>query len=143
MGGRFEMLITHPSSSTGDQDKSFTVFRDLAINLPCFRISRDSTQRDFNNDVFPVCACHCLAGAITADTGLEMPVEFQVKQRPELLVPPENDMTSPAAIAAIGTSPGITTRPEKMSRTLPPFTGGTEDLYIIDEGVFRHKFDIS
>jgi hypothetical protein len=59
--------------------------------------------------------------------------EFKMQQRPELAVSLQDNMSSPAAVAAVGPAVRVGTGTHKMSGTCPTVTGCTVNLYIINE----------
>ena len=62
-----------------------------------------------------------------------MSLVFEVDQRPELFVTPENDAASRAAVAAVGPSESDEFFTPEMGGTGSAVSGPTENFHVIDK----------
>jgi hypothetical protein len=63
---------------------------------------------------------------------------FQVQERPQLFIAPDDDMSSPSSVTTIRpTLPGELIAVQ-MRRTCPPLARAAKDLYIVNEVGIGH-----
>src|SRR5690606_29593537 len=105
--GGGEKKIAFASASTGCENEFFTIFGDLTHYFICFGSPRYSAQRHLNNFIFAGGAGAVLCFTWFAIFSNDVLAVFQVKQRPELSVSFQDNITPTAAIAAIRSALGI------------------------------------
>jgi hypothetical protein len=107
------------------------ILSDLAFESHGFCISCYSSKRDINEYVPAICTGLQAPGAVNTMAGTDMLGEFQMQKRPQLTVPFQDNMASPAPVPTIGATPRSEPGPQEMLRTRTSISGSAEDLYII------------
>src|SRR3546814_11052624 len=86
------MPVSKSAPAAGSQHLSLSVLRNFNQRFTCFGICGDRSERNFQNDIFAIRSFLLLKG-----TGLTVPGNyvfsvFEMKQGPELPVPPKENM---------------------------------------------------
>jgi hypothetical protein len=113
------MRIALSAYAAGEEDGFLSVFIDLADDLACLKITRYSTQRHIQYDVFAALAEAECTTATLAVISENMLAIFQVKECPELFIPFEDNVASSSAIAAVRTTLADKFFPVEMRAACP------------------------
>ena len=105
------------------------VFQDVAP----FDVAQDRAGRNANDRVLPVLAGLQRPVSRFAGVGHPVPDPDQMHEAADVLVGLDDDVTTPTAIAAIGTASGNMRLASKAARTASAVSGFTKNRHLIDK----------
>ena len=106
-GSRPELEIAQPSAATFQQNHLLSVIGYITNVFACLGIIHHGSARNVDIRVLTVGAMTLVSSAISAVFGIHVLLILQVKQRPEVMVSTQNDVTSMPTITAIRASVGL------------------------------------
>src|SRR6188768_3329776 len=131
-------MISLSSSSTLCKYCFLSVFRNFKKKISRFEIFCNRADGNFKDFIIAVSTGLARTVSFAAFFRNDMLAVLQVKQGPQLLVTADNDMSSPATIASIGSALGCALVAVKMYGACTPCAAAAHDLYIVNKITFTH-----
>ena len=139
VGGRLEVVVPEAATSARGGDEFLAVLRDFSLDLARFGILDQRAKRHFNDLVLAVGTVLPVARTRLAVRGDHVPLVFEVQERPEVVVPANDHVTSTSAVASVRTALGGGLVAVHVRRALPPFSRAAADFDVVDEVLAGHE----
>ena len=103
------------------------------MHFACFSIARNGPEWNFQIFIFPLSSRFVRATSTFTRFSNNVLAVFQVKQRPDVSVTTNNDVSTTSAVSTIGTSAWDELFSVHVSRTSTAGSRATTDFYVIDK----------
>ena len=100
--GRFEIPVAKTSASASEQLYFLSVVGHLAEEFAVLSVVNRRSARHFYNLVLSVLSKAAAFSARLSVGGENVPLIFQVEQRPQVAVATQNDMSATSAVSTVG-----------------------------------------
>ena len=134
------MVVAPAALAAAAEDVFLVLFHQFGDYLFRFCILNHHSLGYFQDDIGPVLALFQGLGAVTAVFGPHHFAVAQVDEGPQLRIHPQDDVTAPAAVAAVGAALGHILGPVQMGTAGASVPAGAKDADVVYEVGFCHGF---
>ena len=131
VGSCLEVPVTQTTTTTFEKHYLLAVSRNLANNLACLGVARNRTEGHLDNLVLGALTRHTRTATRLTILGEDVARIFKVDEGPILAVASEDNATTRAAVATIGTTVGHKFLPAEVGTTRATRTRAAKYLYVI------------
>ena len=116
IGGRAELEVAESTATTLEQDDFLSVVVHVAHKLTCLGIVDHRTRRHIDVDIAAIGAVTLVGTAVATVFSEDVSLIAQVQQGPIVVVAAQDDITTPAAVTAVGTAVVVVLQMLQMHR---------------------------
>ena len=127
------MPVAQTASSAAQEFHFLTVVGNLTEVLSRLSIENHSTAWHVDDNIVAILAETASARTALTVAGEYVAAVFKRQKRPHITVAPENDVSSAAAVSAVGTTLGHVFGTIEMARAGAALSRAAEYLHIVDE----------
>ena len=120
VGGAAELEVTQSAATPFQQYHLLSVVGDVTDIFSCLRIVDYRTTRHVDIHILAISAMTLVTAAVATMLRKDMPLEFQMQQRPVVMVTPQDDTATLAAITTVRTTVRVILHMTEMHRSPSP-----------------------